>query len=211
MGERADRISEQIALWNKRSSKDGLITVMCSDFSEAEARSADETQKEIISRMLGMLPKFTNGLEIGCGFGRLSTKWLEFGSELVAVDVSEGMLKKLPKLPTLHPLIADFVNLPLKSDAFDAIFASNVLGHLKEDADLLAAIDEINRISTPNCMLFIDEMTGQEGDLIAGHYKIRNPDTISSLFSNWSIITREYYFFGRQPHVATTYTKNHSA
>ena len=209
MSERADRIRDQIVLWNKRSSKDGLATVMCSDFSETEARLADATQKEIISRILGMVPKFTNGLEIGCGFGRLSTKWLEFGSELVVVDVSEGMLKKLPKLTTLHPLIADFVNLPLKADAFGAIFASNVLGHLKEDADLLAAIDEINRVSTPNCMLFIDEMTGQEGNLIAGHYKIRNPDTISSLLYNWSILARESYFFGRQPHVATAYMKSH--
>lgn len=165
MHERANRVREQILLWNKRSSKDGLTTVMCSDFSEVEARLADETQKEVISRILGVVPRFTNGLEIGCGFGRLSTKWLEHGSKLVAVDVSEGMLKKLPELPTLHPLTADFVNLPLRAGTFDAIFASNILGHLKEDTDLLAAIVEINRVSTSNCMLFIDEMIGQEGDL----------------------------------------------
>lgn len=121
------------------------------------------------------------------------------------------MLKKLPKLPALHPLIADFVNLPLKDRTFDSIFVTNILGHLKEDADLLAAINEISRVSAPNCTLFIDEMIGQEGDLIAGHYKMRNPNTISNLFSNWSIIARESYFFGRQPHVATAYIKNHSA
>lgn len=56
MSERADRIGDQIALWNKRSSKDGLITVMCSDFCEAEARLANESQKEIISRILGIVP-----------------------------------------------------------------------------------------------------------------------------------------------------------
>lgn len=209
MSERTDRVKNQITLWNKRSLKDGLATAMCSDFSEAEARLADKTQNEVISRILKMVPRFNIGLEVGCGFGRLSVKWLEYADRLVAVDVSEGMLRKLPKLPSLHPIIADFVNLPLKVGVFDAIFISNTLGHLDEDSDLLASISEINRVSSPNCVLFLDEMIGQEGELIAGHYKIRNTETILSLLPDWSIFAQEFYFFGRQPHAATVCIKGY--
>lgn len=203
MKEHSSEIQEEIALWNRRASKDSLRSVMCSGFSEDEAILADQTQKAVITKMFSDIPKFNLGLELGSGFGRLSTKWLELATTLVAMDISEGMLKRLPNLPEIYPLVANLINLPLDDNTFDVIFISNVLGHLREDSSLLSAIDEVNRVAKRNCLLLVDEMVGQEGELVAGRYKIRNPGTLVGFLKNWSITSKDFYNFGRQPHAAT--------
>jgi ubiquinone/menaquinone biosynthesis C-methylase UbiE len=206
MSQSPDRISEQINLWNRRALKDGVKTVMCSDFSDAEAHQADQMQKDVIKTLIDT-PKASLGLEIGSGFGRLTNDWLNYVDSIVTLDISEVMLTKMSKQPTIHPVIGDLVQLPFRGNSFEAIFVSNVLGHLNEDRDLVQAISEIDRVSTSNSTLFIDEMTGNEGELIAGHYKIRNPNTTASLLMGWGVQGRTFYNFGRQPHAATIFKK----
>jgi ubiquinone/menaquinone biosynthesis C-methylase UbiE len=70
-------------------------------------------------------------LDAGCGTGRNTVRFLEYGAEVTAVDVSAEMLKKLKNKKSLVKTIqADVIDLPLNDELFDIVVSNLVLGHL---------------------------------------------------------------------------------
>jgi SAM-dependent methyltransferase len=207
MGNLENRIKKQQELWNRRATKEGPKTVMCSDFTPDLVIAADSAQKEVIKKMYSGKPKKTLGLEIGSGMGRLSSFFLDYVDSLIAMDLSRKMLDRMGVNTKIYRMIADSQNIPLTSGIIDSIFITNILGHINHDSTVVQTAVEINRITSPNSLLLIDEMTGTEGELVAGHYLIRSPERIGSLFVQWKQIEKVNYDFASQPHVATLYTK----
>ena len=76
-----------------------------------------------------------NILEIGCGTGRHTTRLLEQGNHVTALDNSAGMLQQLKEKTTdskLTLIKADFLIHDFHHIQFDAIIMSLVLEHIKE-------------------------------------------------------------------------------
>lgn len=181
---------------------------MCSDFTPGQVEEADKVQKEVIADMFSSFPKAKFGLEVGAGIGRLSSCFSAQVESLIEMDLSRNMLHRIGKETRIHRLVADSGNLPFTSGNFDYVFIANVLGHINNDREILQTAQEISRVMKPGSVLFVDEMTGAEGELVAGHYKIRSPERIAELFTGWKLKHQVSYDFGPQPHSAAIYIGN---
>lgn len=97
-------------------------------------------------------------LDFGAGTGNLTRQLLKLGVAVVAVDVSEGILKELRALMGSHnrlnTMILNGVNLAgLESDGFDMVAAYSVLHHIP---DYLGIVDEFVRVVKPGGLIYID-------------------------------------------------------
>lgn len=111
-------------------------------------------QGEIGARLSERFDYYTltpsNVLDLGAGPGLFShqLKARYPKSQVTAFDLSESMLKKIKKKwrKPLNKVMGDLATLPFKDDAFDVIFANQVI-HWIEDKPLL--FKEIFRILNP--------------------------------------------------------------
>lgn len=82
-------------------------------------------------------------LDAGCGMGRYSAVALKLGAEVVAVDVSESLLRVAEAAktnPRLHPVEGDLLAPPFKEGVFDLAYSHGVLHHT---ADTRRAFDAV--------------------------------------------------------------------
>jgi 2-polyprenyl-3-methyl-5-hydroxy-6-metoxy-1,4-benzoquinol methylase len=89
-------------------------------------------------------------LELGCGFGEMSVYWAKQGADVIASDLSSGMLQIIRQLAELHKVAiktyqcsAD--NTKLQADTFDIVYCGNLLHHV----DILSTLKEIKRLLKP--------------------------------------------------------------
>ena len=71
-------------------------------------------------------------LDAGCGMGRFTKVALELGAEVVAIDLSESIIrtKELSKMyDRLHILQTDLLSLPFREKIFDIVYSQGVLHH----------------------------------------------------------------------------------
>jgi len=107
--------------------------------------------------------------DIGCGTGGLCARVSEW-TKPVAID-SDATALKFCRRRNLNSLMqAQVENLPLESDSFDALIASDVIEHLDDDA---AAVEEMYRAVSPGgaVILTVPAMPRLWGphDLALGH------------------------------------------
>lgn len=82
-------------------------------------------------------------LDAGCGMGRYSAVALSLGAEVVAVDMSESLLRVAERAatePKLHPVEGDLLHPPFKPGVFDVAYSQGVLHHT---ADTRAAFKAV--------------------------------------------------------------------
>jgi len=106
-----------------------------SRFSSGLGRHLDYMHKKIVGRLLNSNGKTV--LDVGVGTGRFATWLAEKGFEVVGVDISKEMLKKVKgKGQTLsknmHLLLGDVNFLPFKKEVFDSCICINVINHIPE-------------------------------------------------------------------------------
>ena len=111
-------------------------------------RRMEKGEERIIKNWIGYFSIPT--LDIGCGTGRYSIKIAEKGFEVVALDVSLGMLKKTRKktrkkmlFGRVHPILADGENLPFKSESFSSLICTLTFDHFQNDE---LAAQEFSRV-----------------------------------------------------------------
>lgn len=103
------------------------------------------------------------GLEVGCGYARL-TPWLDTVTEnVIGVDINKDIL---PETQQQHPELS-FLNcaadsLPFQDDTFDVVMAWTVLHHIPPEL-IKPSCREINRILVDNGTLLICEKTRGDG------------------------------------------------
>jgi len=90
-------------------------------------------------------------LECACGTGLLTVPMAQKCKNLIATDVSVGMLhqtkKKVAKYSNTKVGKASILELPFKEGEFDVVVAANVIHLLDEPAK---AISELKRVCKPN-------------------------------------------------------------
>jgi len=94
-------------------------------------------------------------LDAGCGMGRYSAVALSLGAEVVAVDMSESLIRvaELAKTqPKLHPVEADLLHPPFKKGIFDVAYSQGVLHHT---ADTRAAFAAVSALVKPRGLLSV--------------------------------------------------------
>lgn len=107
----------------------------------------------LITYLLPFLPRDEMCVEIGVGTGRIAIPLVENGIEVVGVDISPEMLRKLvAKRRTEWPqvAIADATKLPFPDNTFGAAIAAHVLHLIPE---WRSAVDESLRVLRPGGLL----------------------------------------------------------
>ena len=97
---------------------------------------------------LGLPDTFGSALDFGCGLGRITRALRVCCSEVVGVDVSEGMIRQAQAYtPT-----CDFVHNPhndlrmFLSNRFDLVFSRRVLQHQRSDKLITSYVAELVRV-----------------------------------------------------------------
>lgn len=164
---------------------DGSVTFHERGFVEAASPSAllarhnYETQR-IREELSGLT--FRRSLEVGCGFGRLSTTFASFSDEHVAVDVNETALAAArvayPDIAFEHVVPSV---LPFPTGHFDLVCTWTVIQHVRPEM-IQNTCDELRRVLAPGgTMLLCEETRDPHG--AASHTWHRTVEEYRSLLS----------------------------
>ena len=94
-------------------------------------------------------------VEVGCGAGRLTAPMSEFFAHVHGVDVSQGMLDRVPPRPNVTLYKTNGLTLPMADGSMDAAFSSFVFQHLDSDEDAESNWREIARVLRPGGTLMV--------------------------------------------------------
>ena len=94
-------------------------------------------------------------LDAGCGMGRYSAVALGLGAEVVAVDMSDSLIRVAAaarEYPKLHAVEADLLRPPFKKGIFDIAYSQGVLHHT---SDTHAAFRSVAALVKPGGLLSV--------------------------------------------------------
>lgn len=94
-------------------------------------------------------------LDAGCGMGRYSAVALGLGAEVVAVDMSDSLIRVAAAArehPKLHAVEADLLRPPFKKGIFDVAYSQGVLHHT---SDTRAAFRAVSALVKPGGLLSV--------------------------------------------------------
>ncbi|GBE17269.1 putative methyltransferase YcgJ [bacterium BMS3Abin15] len=86
-------------------------------------------------------------MELGCGAGEASVYFAKKGAEVIAVDISNGMLEVVRKLAKKNNVIVSTKqsssdHIDFKDETFDIVYAANLLHHV----DISSTLKEVSRV-----------------------------------------------------------------
>ncbi|MEM2941586.1 MAG: methyltransferase domain-containing protein [Thermoproteota archaeon] len=89
-------------------------------------------------------------LDVGCGTGRYAVKIAEKGVEVVALDVSQGMLfktvekaRRLKVSEKVHPVVADGENLPFRKRSVKGLVCTLTIDHFENREETVKGFSEV--------------------------------------------------------------------
>lgn len=95
-------------------------------------------------------------LEVGSGTGQLAEQVAAAGYDIVALDLSRGMLGQLRRrLPALPSVVASGDALPFADDSFDLTYCVAVLHHVAEAGAVRNTLTEMVRVTRPGGHILI--------------------------------------------------------
>ncbi|MDD1700717.1 MAG: class I SAM-dependent methyltransferase [Methanoregula sp.] len=150
------------------------------------------------------LPELSRGsrvLELGCGNGKTLSAMIHRGWDITAIDFSFKAVtlsrKAYQDASTCEVIVADARKSPVKNNAFDAVFAIHVIGHMYE-SDRRTIAEEVKKTLRTGGILFFSDFSTEDfrygkgyqteaatfrrGTGIITHYFSR--DDVIDLFSN---------------------------
>lgn len=111
----------------------------------SEGRHADELEKELLGKMLGMFPGARSVLDVGCGTGHF-TRWMaEQGLNAVGLDSSEAMLNEARPRGGPAYLRGDAHSLPMADRSYDLTALITTLEFLPDPGRALAEAVRVAR------------------------------------------------------------------
>lgn len=95
-------------------------------------------------------------LDVGCGNGLFTVPMTEIFNFVIGIDISKAMIKRCrEKRNNLDFIVASATNLPLKSNAFDAVLSLSLLQHLRTKQNVEKTLKEISRTATNGALIFL--------------------------------------------------------
>lgn len=124
----------------------------------------DDTMARLVPMLVAELPREQACLEIGIGTGRIALPLVDEGIQVVGVDISTEMLRKLLAKRTRdwpEVAIADASHLPFSDGTFGSAVASHVLHLIPE---WKAALLELSRVLVPGGVLLASRGAQSEAE-----------------------------------------------
>lgn len=120
---------------------------------EHETQDVSVRQAEVVSGWLDALGRTDlTILEVGCGSGWFCPQLARYGS-VTATDLSDEVLTRAQKrVPDVHFVAGDFMELDFEPGAFDVLVALEVLSHI---ADQPAFISKLSSLLRPGGHLML--------------------------------------------------------
>lgn len=117
-------------------------------------------------------------LDLGCGIGQYTKRFMEYGYDVISSDISSIALEKVKEFNTNIVNLDMRESLPFEYNKFDIVFA-NLSIHYFKDKDTKSLIKEIKRILKPDG-LFIGSVNGMQ--------------RLESIKDTAKVIEHHYYF-----------------
>ena len=119
-------------------------------------------------------PNAQKVLDIGCGAGNNTLKFLEYlpSFDCDLIDLSLPMLEKAKERISavntgeVRILQGDFREIDLAGNEYDVIFAAAVLHHLRDDQDWEKVFEKIYRITAPGGSIWITDLISHETEAV---------------------------------------------
>jgi SAM-dependent methyltransferase len=103
-------------------------------FEAWQKQITGSTRLERLEELLALLPQHPDVLELGSGAGIHSTRVLAGRSNLTGVDISaEQVRRSRERVPGATFVHADFTQIELQPESFDAVVAFYVLNHVPRE------------------------------------------------------------------------------
>ncbi len=114
-----------------------------------------------LNNFISMLPKKGRVLDVGCGCGRDSAYFEDFGLNVTAIDVSDSLLNEAGKLvKNVEFMNMDMKNLTFKNESFDGVWIMASLSDI-EKKDCLDALKGFFRVLKKNGVMYIAVKEGK--------------------------------------------------
>lgn len=123
------------------------------DYYDATRGLPDRLMEQLVTTLVAELPRNRRCLEIGIGTGRIALPLMEHGVDVVGIDISVEMLRRLlakSQGRETKLAIADATHLPFADHTFGSAVASHVF-HLIPDWHV--ALAELMRVVEPGGVL----------------------------------------------------------
>ncbi len=133
----------------------------------------DKLMQFQLNEFISKLPKNAKVLDIGCGSGRDSHYFHDYGLEVTAIDSSESMLKEAKSRAqgvTLKKM--DMKKLTLSKESFDGVWIMATLTTV-EKKEALPTLKEAAKVLKKNGILYVAVQEG-EGEIIKNNPKYGN-------------------------------------
>ena len=148
--------------WSKRlTSTNPLSAVLTYNAPKALNEAYDLWEKEMLKSALPYNLKGKKALDIGTGIGRIALTLARLGTEVTAVDISEGMLTHLKRTARNEKLEnrisvvqSSSADLPFKDQSFEIVTCFGLLEHLPEEVRR-KTMHEAFRVMQPKGEMFI--------------------------------------------------------
>jgi SAM-dependent methyltransferase len=102
-----------------------------------------------LERLLELLPDGSDVLELGCGNGEPAARMLAARHRYTGVDISREQLRRARTIvPDVQLLHADYTELELPAESYDAVVALYTFGHIPRD-ELPSVYESIARWLRP--------------------------------------------------------------
>ena len=129
-------------------------------------------------------------LDAGCGMGRYSAVALGLGAEVVAVDMSDSLIRVAAlarSQPKLHPVEGDLLNPPFKKEVFDLGYSQGVLHHT---SNTHAAFKAVAALIKPRGLLsvWLYGMAGRYADFATNPIRTDRPWVAAHRRLAWIVV-----------------------
>lgn len=164
--------------------------------------------EKIVDEVLRLVPQgFV--LDVGCGMGQITEMLYLKGIKVVGIDIG-GSIRKCEVWKHLHAslILGDAINLPFKSEMFDAVVCCGVLEHVYNERKFLEECRRVLKNKALFLCYFLPNKTGCESlfsRIASTGHKFYDKNSIGHLFKKCGYevltVTREHVI--PQPHFSS--------
>lgn len=102
-------------------------------------------------------------LDVGAGAGRMALRLAKAGAEVVALDASAEMLKKIKTKIKIEKVVGEAESLAFPNESFDIVIATFLIAHLK---DLHGFFDEVYRVLKSDGLFLVTNINQRKAPAI---------------------------------------------